>query len=46
MKNKNKGNGNIGLNSSYKRVKPDDSDYIYIPIIGTNNIQGNFYQKI
>lgn len=40
-----KGNGNIGLNSSYKRVKPNDPEYFYIPIISTNNIQGNFYQN-
>ena len=38
-----KGNGNIGLNSLYERVKADDPEYIYIPIISTNNIQGNFY---
>jgi hypothetical protein len=42
--NKLKGNGNIGLNSSYKRVLPDDPDYFYIPIISTNNIRNFFYQ--
>ena len=42
--NKIKGNGNIGLNSSYKRVLPDDPDYFYIPIISTNNIRNFFYQ--
>ena len=45
IKNEDKGNGNKGLNSSYKRVKADDPEYIYIPIIATNNIQGNFYQS-
>ena len=40
-----KGNGNVGLNSLYERVKVDDPNYIYIPIISTNNIQGNFYPK-
>ena len=43
--NPNQGNGNIGLNKSYKRVRADDPEYIYIPIIATNNINGNFYQK-
>jgi len=41
---KTNGNGNIGLNSSYQRVKSDDPDYIYIPIIATNNIDGNYNQ--
>ena len=45
IKNTDKGNENIGLNSSYKRVKADDPEYIYIPVISTNNIQGNFYQN-
>ena len=39
-----KTNGNIGLNSSYKRVRSDDPDYVYIPIIATNDIDGNYYQ--
>ena len=39
-----KTNGNIGLNSAYQRVKSDDPDYIYIPIIATNNIDGNYNQ--
>ena len=43
MKNKYIGNGNKGINSSYKRVKPDDRDLFHIPIISINNIQGNFY---
>ena len=39
-----KTNGNIGLNSLYKRVRSDDPDYIYIPIIATNNIEGYYNQ--
>ena len=41
---KRNGNGNIGLNSAYQRVKNDDPDNIYIPIIATNNIEGNYNQ--
>jgi len=26
-------NGNLGLNQNYSRVKPNDKNYIYIPIV-------------
>ena len=36
----------MGINSSYKRVNLDDPELFQIPIISTNNIQGNFYENI
>ena len=39
-------NGNLGLNQNYSRVKPNDKKYIYIPIVGTDDIHGNFFPKV
>ena len=39
-------NGNLGLNQNYSRVKPNDKNYIYIPIVGTDDIHGNFFPKV
>ena len=39
-------NGNLGLNQNYERVDPNDKNYIYIPIVGTDDIHGNFFPKI
>ena len=44
--NNNELNGNIGLNQNYKKVNPKDEKYIYIPIIGTDDIHGSFFPKI
>ena len=46
LKIKNTTNGNIGLNPNYKRINPKDEKYIYIPIVGTDDIHGNFFPKI
>ena len=46
IKEKNEINGNIGLNPNYKKVNPKDENYIYIPIVGTDDIHGNFFPKI
>ena len=42
----NKTNGNIGLNPYYEKIYPNSNNYIYIPIIGTDDIHGNFFPKI
>ena len=42
----NQTNGNIGINPYYKKVNPKDERYIYIPIVGTDDIHGNFFPKI
>ena len=42
----NQTNGNIGLNPNYKKVNPKDEQYIYIPIVGTDDIHGHFFPKI
>ena len=39
-------NGNLGLNQNYSRVKPNDKKYIFIPIVGTDDIHGNFFPKV
>ena len=39
-------NGNLGLNQNYNRVKPNDKNYIYVPIVGTDDIHGNFFPKV
>jgi 2',3'-cyclic-nucleotide 2'-phosphodiesterase (5'-nucleotidase family) len=39
-------NGNIGLNQNYEKVDPNDNNYTYIPIVGTDDIHGNFFPKI
>ena len=39
-------NGNLGLNQYYERVDPNDKLYTYIPIVGTDDIHGNFFPKI
>ena len=39
-------NGNLGLNQNYEKVDPKDKKYIYIPIVGTDDIHGNFFPKI
>lgn len=36
----------IHIDKNYNRVEPKDSKYVYIPIIGTNDIHGNFFPKI
>ena len=39
-------NGNFGLNQNYERVDPNDREYTYIPIVGTDDIHGYFFPKI
>ena len=39
-------NGNIGINKNYERIDPDDKNYTYIPIVGTDDIHGRFFPKI
>ena len=39
-------NGNLGLNQNYEKVDPNDKNYTYIPIVGTDDIHGNFFPKI
>ena len=39
-------NGNLGLNQNYERVDPNDKNYVYIPIVGTDDIHGNFFPKV
>ena len=39
-------NGNIGINQNYERIDPDDKNYTYIPIVGTDDIHGHFFPKI
>ena len=46
LKEINKTNGNIGLNPYYEKIYPETNNYIYIPIIGTDDIHGNFFPKI
>ena len=46
VRNMSEKNGNQGLNQNYNRVKPNDKNYIYIPIIGTDDIHGNFFPKV
>ena len=36
----------IGLNQNYERVNPNDKNYTYIPIVGTDDIHGYFFPKV
>ena len=52
-KSTNNKNKNIGelfkekhIDSNYKRVLPNDENYIYIPLIGTNDFHGRFFPTI
>ena len=36
----------LEIDSNYDRVDPNDKDYIYIPIVGTDDIHGNFFPKL
>ena len=35
-----------GLNQNYERIDPNDKDFTYIPIVGTDDIHGYFFPKI
>ena len=37
---------NKNIDSNYKRVSPNDQNYVYIPIISTNDIHGRFFPEI
>ena len=39
-------NGNQGLNQNHERVDPNDKNYTHVPIVGTDDIHGNFFPKI
>jgi 2',3'-cyclic-nucleotide 2'-phosphodiesterase (5'-nucleotidase family) len=39
-------NGNLGLNQNYERVDPNDKNYTYIAVVGTDDIHGNFFPKL
>jgi 2',3'-cyclic-nucleotide 2'-phosphodiesterase (5'-nucleotidase family) len=39
-------NGNIGLNQNYAKIDANDSNYTYIPIVGIDDIHGNFFPKV
>ena len=39
-------NGNKGLNTTYEQIEYNDPKYIYIPIIGINDIHGHFFPKV
>ena len=52
-KSANNKNENIGelfkekhIDSNYKRVLPNDENYIFIPLIGTNDFHGRFFPTI
>ena len=34
------------IDTNYKRVSPNDENYIYIPLIGTNDFHGRFFPTI
>ena len=34
------------IDSNYKTVSPNDNEYIYIPVIGTNDFHGSFFPVI
>ena len=36
----------IYIDKNYKRIKPKGEKYVYIPIVGTNDIHGHFFPKI
>ena len=46
LKDISKSNGNIGLNSNYEIIDTKKSKYIYIPLVGTDDIHGSFFPKI
>jgi hypothetical protein len=33
----------IHIDKDYDRIMPNDKKYVYIPIVGTNDIHGNFF---
>ena len=39
-------NSHIGLIQNYQKVDPNDKDYVYIPVVGTDDIHGAFFPKI
>jgi len=39
-------NGNVGLNQNYERINPHDKNYIYIPIVGTDDLHGTFFPRV
>ena len=39
-------NGNIGLNSNYTQIDPNDKKYTYVPIVGIDDVHGLFFPKI
>ena len=39
-------NGNLGLNQNYERVDPNNKNYTYIAVVGTDDIHGNFFPKM
>ena len=39
-------NGNTGLNQHYERINPHDKNYIYIPIVGTDDVHGTFFPRV
>ena len=36
----------IHIDKDYKRIMPNEKNYVYIPIVGTNDIHGNFFPVI
>ena len=36
----------VDISDKYEHIKPDDSDYFYIPIISSSDIHGHFYPEI
>ena len=45
VRNMSEKNVNQGLNQNYNRVKPNNKNYTYISIVGTDDIDGNFFLK-
>ena len=39
-------NSNVGLNQNYEKINPYDKNYIYIPIVGTDDIHGTFFPRV
>ena len=37
---------NYNIDSNYNTISPNDKKYIYIPIVGTNDIHGRFFPSI
>ena len=44
--NKKISNGNIGLNPNYQKIDPNHIDYTYIPIVGIDDVHGNFFPRV